>query len=131
MSIRALSILRNLGPVRRAKLLQVLSSACITHFTLDGVASPLDVRVPSLGRNAGENSLQDFGLSFGNLNILNEHGLIISDYNSWYDMQYVHWDPDGPRLRPDGSSVFVRIPFEFQARHWVLTPSVQETRWER
>ena len=49
----------------------------------------LDARVPSLGRSAGENSLQQFGLSFRELNILNEHGLIIGEYNSWYDMKDV------------------------------------------
>ena len=121
VSIRALSILRNLDQTS-AKLFQVLSSACIS-ITLDG-AHTVDARVPSLGGDAGVNSLQDFGLSFGNLNVLNEHGLIISDYNSWYDMKMCIGIPI-----PDsgnGSGVF-RIPFGFQARHWVLTPSVQRT----
>ena len=119
VSIRALSILRNLDQTS-AKLLQVLSSACIS-IRPDG-AHAVDARVPSLGRNAAENSLQDFGLAFGNLNILNEHGLIISDYNSWYDVNMCIGIP--MPNSPDGFGV-VRIPFEFQARHWVLTPSVQ------
>ena len=44
-----------------------------------------DVRVPSLGGNAGSNALQEYGMNFATLNLLNEHGLIISDYNSWWE----------------------------------------------
>ncbi len=41
-------------------------------------------RVLTLGMgNAGSNALRDFGLGFDQLNILNEAGLIISDYNSY------------------------------------------------
>ena len=47
----------------------------------------LDARVPSLGDNAAKNALKDYGLDFSNLNVLNEHGLIISDYNSWHDIR--------------------------------------------
>ena len=119
--IRALSILRNLDQAS-AKLFQVLCSACIT-LAPDGMHI-MDARVPSLGRNAGENSLQEFGLPFGNLNMLNEHGLIISDYNSWYDMKMCIGIPapgfgQGPSM--------IRIPFGFQGRYWVLTPSAQRT----
>ena len=84
----------------------------------------MDARVPSLGRNAGENSLQGFGLPFRNLNILNEHGLIISDYNSWFDMKMCIGIPT-PGSDPHLS--IIRIPFGFQERHWVLTPSAQRT----
>ena len=41
--------------------------------------------VPSLHGNAGENALQEYGLNFSALNLLNEHGLVISDYNSWLE----------------------------------------------
>ena len=44
----------------------------------------LDARVPSLHGDASQNSLGPFGLGFGELNRLNENGLIISDYNSYY-----------------------------------------------
>ena len=115
ISIRALSILRNLDNAT-AKLFQLLCSACV-KISPDG-SLVMDARVPSLGSNAGENSLQKFGLSYGNLNILNEHGLIISDYNSRYDMQMC--------IGIVGQSsaqvpVLVRIPFGFQGRHWILT----------
>ena len=42
-------------------------------------------RVPSLGGNAGDNALQEYGLDFDALNLLNEHGLVISEYNSWWE----------------------------------------------
>ncbi|HEX8279725.1 MAG TPA: DUF2806 domain-containing protein [Segetibacter sp.] len=45
----------------------------------------LDARVVSLGGNAAQNSLREFGLGFDKLNILQEYGLIISDYNSYFD----------------------------------------------
>ena len=121
VSIRALSILRNLDQAG-AKLFQVLCSACIT-LAPDGLHI-LDARVPSLGRNAGENSLGEFGLPFGNLNILNEHGLIISDYNSRYDMRMCIGIPASGS---DKSLSMIRVPFGFQERHWVLTPSAQKT----
>ena len=87
---------------------------------LDGLHI-LDARVPSLGGNAGANSLQEFGLPFRNLNILNEHGLIISGYNSWYDMRMAIGIP------AQGSDRIFRTPFRFQERYWVLTPSAQRT----
>ena len=59
-----------------------LCSMCISmQFT--------DIRVPSLGGNAGANALQEYGLPFATLNLLNEHGLIISDYNSWHEFTFL------------------------------------------
>ena len=121
VSIRSLSILRNLDQAG-AKLFSTLCSCCIA-FVPDGLHM-VDARVPSLGRNAGENSLQEFGLPFGNLNILNEHGLIISDYNSWYDFKLCIGVPTADS---EQRNVIVRIPFGFQNRYWVLVPSAQRT----
>ena len=116
-SIRSLSILRNLDQTT-AKLFQKLCSCCVMFIVAGHV---WDARVPSLGRNAGENALQSFGLSFGELNILNEHGLIIGDYNSWYDMKYCIGIPT-PGFDQQQNSV-LRIPFRFQDRNWVLSRS--------
>lgn len=81
---------------------------------------------PSLGRNAGKNALQPFGLSFGELNILNEHGLIISDYNSWYDMKLcIRIPAPGFDQQNTQQNSILRAPFRFQDRNWVLAPSDQ------
>ena len=112
-SIQALSILRNLDQAT-ARLFKNLCSACVSirvagdHY--------MDTRVPSLGGNAAHNALKDYGLAFANLNVLNEHGLIISDYNSWYDYRMC----TGIRLpaMPD----VVRVAFSFQGRNWNLLP---------
>ena len=114
-SIKTLGILKNLNK-DTATLFRRLCSACVS-IRPDGI-SFLDARVPSLGGNAAQNALQEYGLGFGNLNILNEHGLIISDYNSWFDI--------GPSM---GLTVrhhpLVRIPIHFRNRYWILEPTIQ------
>ena len=122
VSIRALSILRNMDR-SSAELFRTLCSVCMTHAPAGGRVS--DAIVPSLCRNAGENSLEKFGLPFGKLNILNEHGLIIGDYNSWFDMKMcvgipvAGFVPNVPVCRA------YRAAFGFQGRHWVLVPADQ------
>lgn len=73
----------------------------------------LDARVPSLGGNAAANSLSAHGLSFDALNRLNESGLIIADYNSWFDYRLAI----GLEVN-DGTTV--RVPFVFQGKSWIL-----------
>ncbi len=113
-SLQTLSILRNLDQAT-AGLFRTLCSACVSSVRLDG-NTILDARVPSLGGNAGQNALQMYGLDFGNLNVLNEHGLIISDYNSWRDYRTAIVTPTLPA---------VAIPFSFQGRHRVLVSTSQ------
>ena len=115
-SIRTLDILRGLDQ-RTANLFRKLCSACVS-INPDG-SHFIDARVPSLGGNAGENVLQQYGLNFGNLNVLNEHGLVISDYNSWFDYRIVIGINPGPGQPPP------RIPFCFQNRQWVLVQTNQ------
>ena len=110
-SVRTLEIMRNLDQ-DTAKLFRQLCSACV--FLAPDVGIVLDARVPSLGGNAAANSLKAHGLSFDVLNRLNEHGLIISDYNSWYDYQL---------------AIGMKIPFVLQGKNWVLVP--QENRKPR
>ncbi len=115
-SVRTLEILRNLDQAT-AKLFRRLCSACV--FLAAGENVVLDARVPSLGGNAAANSLKAHGLSFDVLNRLNEHGLIISDYNSWHDYQLaIGFVVD--------DQTTVRIPFVLQGKNWVLAP--QENR---
>ena len=111
-SIRTLSILRDLDR-STAMLFKTLCSACIFLRPAENVF--LDARVPSLGGNAGTNALQKYGLDFGKLNVLNEHGLIIADYNSWHDYKLsVGISLSGPEPQ------WLRIPFTFQGRSWAL-----------
>ena len=78
----------------------------------------LDARVPSLGGNPGSNALIKYGLGFGQLNVLNEYGLIISDYNSWVTYS--------PCIRNEDN--LVPLPFYYALRQWVLWPS---SAWDR
>ena len=113
-SIQTLGILKNLDQAT-SRLFRKFCSACIFLNADDQTIS--DARVPSLGGNAGDNSLRAYGLDFDALNVLNEHGLIISDYNSWCDyrvsIEFQVGEP--PRA--------VRLPFRFQDRYWVLIPT--------
>ncbi len=72
----------------------------------------IDARVPSLGGNAASNSLQGYSLNFGSLNILHEYGLIISDYNSYFDFQICIL---GENSQP-------KLSFLHQDRNYVLCP---------
>jgi len=114
-SIRTLSILRNLDK-ETATLFERFCSACVSLQPDKRVF--IDARVPSLGGRPGENALQKYGLSYDLLNVLNEHGLIISDYNSWFDYRICI-----------GFSVpesqVARIPFSYQGRYWILVSTSQ------
>ena len=112
-SIRGLNILRNLDQ-QAASLFRSLCSL-IVSLVPDG-NHIMDSRVPALGGNAGTNALQAYGLDFNALNTLNEHGLIIADYNSWHDYR-VCIGIVVPNVR-----AAVRIPFRFQGQYWVLEP---------
>jgi hypothetical protein len=69
---------------RAAALFSLLCSLSISSRVPDSNII-IDARVVSLGRHAGSNSLQAYDLGFDALNILQEYGLIISDYNSYMD----------------------------------------------
>ena len=112
-SIHTLDVLRNLDQ-RAAQLFATLCSLSVA-LRLDP-SEIVDARVLSLGRNAGDNALEAYGLGFGRLNVLNEHGLIISDYNSWrdYRVSVVPGIPENNGLV---------LPFAFQGASWVLAPN--------
>ena len=100
-SIRTLEILRNLDR-RTAKVFQrlcALSTLLVVptarvdlpdeivglDFDVRHQRLVIDQRVIAIRGSAASNALKDYGLDFGTLNVLNENGLIISDYNSWHD----------------------------------------------
>ncbi len=94
-----------------------LSSMCIsTDFQ--------DIRVCSMGGDAGQNTLQEYGLNFATLNLLNEHGLVISDYNSWREHM--------PCVAiPDTTNQTICIPLSFQGQHWILVPISNDKRGKK
>ena len=80
-SIRTLRLVSQLDN-QAARIFQNLCSVAISLDIGTGIA--YDARVVVLTGSAGSNSLSKYGLSFDNLNILQEYGLIISDYNSYF-----------------------------------------------
>ncbi len=113
-SLRTLGVLQEMDR-NTAKLFEKFCSMCMFLETYDGV---YDGRICSLGKNAGDNSLESFGLNFGKLNQLQEYGLIISDYNSW--RQYF------PLILTQRKEIMVNpphyhIPFRFQKNLWILS----------
>ncbi len=114
-SLLALNILKNMD-VATAQLFRTLCSACIAFVPDD--KNIVDIRVPVLKGNAAQNALEQYGLSFSRLNVLNEHGLVISDYNAWADYQRcIGRSPPGLE-----SKLRIQEPFKFQGQFWVLKP---------
>lgn len=121
-SIKSVKILGEMEKLS-AEAFQNLCSMCILLREPRGQI--IDARVLSLGGNAGNNALEKFGLGFSQLNFLSEHGLIISDYNSWRDYQFCI----GQTLDTSpGSSRVIQIPFLYLGKSWVLEASSQRSR---
>ena len=112
--LRTLGILRDLDQLT-ATLFARFCSVCVFAFLENGLL--IDARVPSLGGRAGSNSLVDFGLGFGNLNRLEEHGLIISDFHSWRDYCPFIVSDLGSKPLPS---------FRHQSREWELVAGTEQ-----
>ena len=113
-SLRTMNILRNLDQPT-AQMFRRLCSIAVA-ISIPGVKD-FDHRVISLKGNAAQNSLRDYGLAFDVLNRLNEHELIIADYNSWFDYR-----PCIARQRTDGPGREVMLGFKYQGQMWGLVP---------
>lgn len=104
---------------RVVKILGSLDKNVAEHFVRLcslSISQLEDARVPSLKGNAASNSLQQYGLNFDALNLLNEYGLVISDFNSW--REYV------PCVNvPEAEQQVVFIPIRYQGKHWLLIPN--------
>ena len=103
---------------RTIRILGSLDQEIATHFMRlcsIGISQFQDVRVPSTGGNAANNALHDYGLTFDTLNLLNEHGLVIPDYNSWREYMPCVAVP-GPEPQ------IACIPIGYQEKHWILMP---------
>ena len=86
-SIKAVKIMGDLDNVA-ADLFKRLCSLC-SLLKIPETGKIVDARVISLSGDAAQNALQKYGLGFEQLNILHEYGLVISDYNSWYECSVV------------------------------------------
>ena len=113
-SIKAVKLLGELDQ-NTANLFKKFCSACVVYgaFGVSNGDHVFDARVPSLGGQPGSNALSKYGLGFGQLNILNEDNLIISDYNSWYGYNLCIMNKDNPVL----------LPFQYQGKYWILSPT--------
>ena len=109
-SIRTVKILGGLDQ-NVAILFQKLCSICVVHGDLDVKKEIFDARVSPLGGNPGQNALRKYGLGFDQLNILNEYGLIISSYDSWYEYNLL------PRL---SENILIAFLLWHQGRYWTL-----------
>jgi hypothetical protein len=88
---------------------------CSLTLSLEVGNHIMDARVASLGGNAGQNALQKYGLGFDQLNVLEEFGLIISDFNSYMNYR--------ASVAIDRS---VALPFIYQTHPWGLVSSKDE-----
>ena len=115
-SIKAIRLLGNLDK-SSAALFQKFCSLCVTLGEFG--ENPIDARVVSLAGNAASNSLSKYGMSFDCLNLLNEYGLIISDYNSWLNYNVsIPGTLSGNKIPNQ-----LAIPFCHQNRFWILQPA--------
>lgn len=118
-SLMTLSILKNLDR-SAAKLFRKLCSACVSlRLKSDEDQYRFsDARVPSLGERADQNALSKYGLEFRVLNVLNGHGLIISDYDSSHTAYTICI----PRQTSEGKSIPL-LHFTYQRQSWILLPT--------
>ncbi len=111
--------------IKTVKLLGELDSgaaALFRHFcslcvSLKVDSTYIDARVPSLGGQAAQNGLQNYGLGFGQLNILHEYGLIIAEYDSYVDY----------RMCIANENNQVGLAFSHQNRDYGLLPSAERS----
>ena len=97
-----------------AQIFKRLCSLCVTLRVGQGWEMLYDARVVSLGGNAASNSLKNYGMNFDQLNILQENGLIVADYNC--QMPY-------PMCIAKNNSV--SLPFCYAKKYWGLVPSLE------
>lgn len=117
-SIKTVNLLGELDSAVAALFLR-LCSLCVCLKAGDIY---LDARVPSLGGNPASNVLRNYGLSFDQLNILQEHNLIIHDYNSYFDYKI---SIAGEII---GDSYQVVLPFLYQNKYYALLPVAERPK---
>ena len=110
-SIRTLRIMRDFDR-NTATLFETFCSHCIFEEIVPGQYT--DGRVCALGLSPGENGLGKYGLDYGVLSHLDEHGLIRTDLNGWKE----HVAATG--IHMEGVVLF--NPFRLQGDYYALIP---------
>ena len=118
-SIRTVKLLGELDP-KVAGLFRTLCSTCIS-LNIPGLGRVMDARVPSLVGSASSNSLAAYGLSFDQLNVLHEFGLIIPDYNSYFGYEWCIANEQNQ----------VGLAFAHQKRLWGLVSSPERKKTDK
>lgn len=116
-SIRTVKLMAQLDN-RAAELFRNLCSMALTLQLGPDLHESRVVAVA--GGEAAKNGLRKYGLSFADLNILFEYGLIISDYNS--SMPYQHSIVEGGK---------VTIPFRYMNNHFALKPTKEMSQEQK
>ena len=116
-SFRTMSILKNLDRGTALLFRRLCSARMTPQIGLwgGGLERSGNEFVLSLGGRAAGNSLEKYGLSYNILNRLNEHGLIIPEYDS----QLLHKILDSGLGR---SPRWTSMAHGFQGHSWVLVP---------
>ena len=78
-----------------------------------------DIRVLSMNGDPNQNALSDYGLSYEHLTVLQEYGLIVSDYSTSCDYWFCV-------LRKNKSAA---TPLRHQGLEWVLVPFETEEKF--
>ena len=109
-SFRTLRVLKDMNQ----HVARIFSWFCVLCVYSEGTryASDDDGRVC----NACFDRITTHGFRSSYLDLLNTHGLVNPDYDSWHDMQSAI---GFGRIQPDQTN---RYPFRFQSQYWVLYP---------
>ncbi len=112
-SIKAVKVLGDMNQTT-ADLFQKLCSVCIVLEHPIG-KKIIEGRAVVPEGKAARNALQKYGLSLYELSVLNEYGLINSDYDTLSDYQI--------SILPNDTPTFV--PFRHQGQYWALSPILE------
>ena len=111
-SFKTLGIMKDLDR-STATTFRRICSLSISMSGPDGIS--FDRRVLSLGKDPGYNGLDSYGLSYGTLNVLDEYGLITSDYENWIDYRMFVSNNTSST-----TEILLGARLEYQSRSWIL-----------
>lgn len=113
-SIRAVRILGQMD----SDVAMLFRRFCSASLIMMAGGFPYDGRLCAIGKNIGTNGLGKYGFSYRHLNILEEYGLINSDYNNWIECKY-----SIAKLKSDHSGYTAEGHIQFDNFNWVLLPT--------